>query len=154
MVGASANIVPAPKQRQSPPLVAVYNGARPANALEPGRPCIYHADTMSVIVPAHTAKTPINATQEFTMDLSGKRIVITGAAGGLGRAVTATVIAQGGTPLLVDLAFPADFAPGEEKFAFDLTDTAATVREVARMGHIDGLMNLAGGFHMGPSHDI
>ncbi|HLS98352.1 MAG: SDR family NAD(P)-dependent oxidoreductase [Porticoccaceae bacterium] len=88
------------------------------------------------------------------MDLSGKRIVITGAAGGLGRAVTAAVIAQGGTPLLVDLAFPADFAPGEEKFAFDLTDTAATAREVARMGHIDGLMNLAGGFHMGPSHDI
>src|SRR5690606_1356326 len=88
------------------------------------------------------------------MDLSGKRIVITGAAGGLGRAVTAAVIAQGGTPLLVDLAFPADFAPGEAKAAFDLTESAATDREVARMGHIAGLMNLAGGFHMGPSHDI
>src|SRR5690606_38890414 len=85
------------------------------------------------------------------MDLSGKRIVITGAAGGLGRAVTAAVIAQGGTPLLVDLAFPADFAPGEEKFAFDPTDTAATAREVARMGHLDGLMNVAGGVYMGPS---
>ena len=88
------------------------------------------------------------------MNLSGKRIAITGAAGGLGRAVTAEVGAQGGTPLLVDLAFPDDFAPGQEKYAFDLTDTAATAREVARMGRIDGLMNLAGGFHMGPSHDI
>ncbi|MCK9564216.1 MAG: SDR family oxidoreductase [Bacteroidales bacterium] len=88
------------------------------------------------------------------MSLTGKRIVITGAAGGLGRAVTAAVVAQGATPLLVDLAFPADFAPAQEKFAFDLTDTAATAEQVQKMGVIDGLLNLAGGFHMGPAHDI
>lgn len=88
------------------------------------------------------------------MSLSGKRIVITGAAGGLGRAVTAAVVAQGAIPLLVDLAFPADFAPEQEKFAFDLTDTQATAEQVKKMGAIDGLLNLAGGFHMGPSHDI
>lgn len=88
------------------------------------------------------------------MSLTGKRIIITGAAGGLGRAVTAAVVAQGATPLLVDLAFPADFAPGQEKFAFDLTDTQATAEQVKKMGAIDGLLNLAGGFHMGPAHDI
>ncbi len=88
------------------------------------------------------------------MSLSGKRIVITGAAGGLGRAVTAAVTSAGATPLLVDLAFPDDFAPNQEKFAFDLTDTTATARQVEKMGVIDGLLNLAGGFHMGPSHDI
>lgn len=88
------------------------------------------------------------------MSLTGKRIIITGAAGGLGRAVTAAVVAQGATPLLVDLAFPADFASGQEKFAFDLTDTQATAEQVKKMGAIDGLLNLAGGFHMGPAHDI
>src|SRR5690606_32106908 len=88
------------------------------------------------------------------MSLSGKRIVITGAAGGLGRTVTAVARQQGATPLLVDLAFPDDFAPDLEKFAFDLTDAAATARQVAGMGRIDALFNLAGGFHMGASHDL
>ncbi|KJS09594.1 MAG: hypothetical protein VR73_01660 [Gammaproteobacteria bacterium BRH_c0] len=88
------------------------------------------------------------------MSLSGKRIVITGAAGGLGKIVTTIAQQQGATPILVDLAFPDDFAPDTEKFAFDLTDADTTASQVAKMGRIDGLFNLAGGFHMGASHDL
>ena len=83
------------------------------------------------------------------MDLSGKRIVITGAAGGLGRAVTEVARKQGATPLLVDLAFPSQ--PGDEHFSFDLTDASATAEAIGKMGRIDALFNLAGGFHMGPT---
>lgn len=88
------------------------------------------------------------------MSLTGKRIVITGAAGGLGKIVTAIAQQEGATPILVDLAFADDFAPGPEKFAFDLTDATTTARQVEKMGRIDGLFNLAGGFHMGASHDL
>jgi NAD(P)-dependent dehydrogenase (short-subunit alcohol dehydrogenase family) len=88
------------------------------------------------------------------MSLTGKRVAITGAAGGLGRAVTAAVIEQGATPLLIDLKFPGDFAPDQEKFELDLTDARATASAFGKMGRVDALFNLAGGFHMAPSHDI
>lgn len=89
------------------------------------------------------------------MNLSGKRVVITGAAGGLGQAVTEVVRRQGATPLLVDLQFADGFADGVEKFPLDLTDAQATARAVAGMGRIDALLNLAGGFHMAAaSHDL
>lgn len=89
------------------------------------------------------------------MNLDGKRILITGAAGGLGRAVTEIVKQQGGTALLMDLDFPHDFARGLEKHTVDITDRGAVRQAVSAMGRIDALFNLAGGFHMGTeSHDL
>lgn len=82
------------------------------------------------------------------MDLSGKRIVITGASGGLGRTVTEVAGQLGATPVLVDLVFPS--APDHEHYSVDLTDAGAIAGAVDKMGRIDALLNLAGGFHMGP----
>ena len=86
------------------------------------------------------------------MSLAGKRIVITGAAGALGRGVTALAREQGAEVLAVDLAFPADWdaASHGSPVVLDLGDTAATQAALADAGRIDVLFNLAGGFDMGP----
>lgn len=88
--------------------------------------------------------------------------IVTGAAGNLGRAVTAALAARGDRLALVDLrpeslaeaqaALPA----GSESatFAANLMepDSVAAMVEavIARFGRIDVLANLAGGFAMGP----
>jgi len=85
------------------------------------------------------------------MTLQGKRIVITGAAGALGRGVSECARALGAEAVLVDLAFPPD-TPGDGslRLAVDLGDAVATRACFAQIGRVDGLFNLAGGFAMGP----
>jgi 3-oxoacyl-[acyl-carrier protein] reductase len=88
------------------------------------------------------------------MSLEGKTIVVTGAAQGIGRAVTNLVIALGGRVIAVDLngdklnAFPATTSGRMLPYVGNVADpdfTEATVRHVAAsVGAIDGLVNNAG----------
>ena len=97
------------------------------------------------------------------MDFDGRVVLVTGAAGNLGRAVAQAFADRGARLVLIDLkrehlekAFGAEddrrlFAP------INLLESAqveATLNQaVARFGRIDALANLAGGFRMGsPVH--
>jgi len=99
------------------------------------------------------------------LDFTGKTVLITGAAGNLGRAVAAAFAGRGARLVLVDIsAERLDAAyPGEDKArmkcAVDLlkpeamTDAVAAARK--RFGSVDALAAIAGGFHMGdPAHAL
>jgi NAD(P)-dependent dehydrogenase (short-subunit alcohol dehydrogenase family) len=83
---------------------------------------------------------------------TGKTVIVTGAASGIGRAVASRVAREGGTVIAVDLseARLAEFAtslPGADirVVAADITDESAIARVVeATGGRIDGLANVAG----------
>jgi NAD(P)-dependent dehydrogenase (short-subunit alcohol dehydrogenase family) len=96
-------------------------------------------------------------------DFSGRTVMITGAAGNLGRAVVEAFAVRGASLALLvrDIArAEALFGVESERlayFAADLLDANqvvdATAKAVARTGGIDVLCNLAGGFRMGdPVH--
>lgn len=82
--------------------------------------------------------------------LQNKVIVITGAAGGLGREVSRTAKEQGAELVLLDLAFPEELA-SDNTHAVDLTDANAVKSVLQSIDRIDGLINVAGGFDMGPA---
>ena len=93
------------------------------------------------------------------LDLAGRCVLITGAAGNLGRSVVAAFVARGARLVLVDRDAQAlRTAFGEDDaqricLAADLLDAAqvnaAVAAAVARFGSVDTLCNLAGGFRMG-----
>lgn len=77
-----------------------------------------------------------------------KRIVVTGAAGALGKAVISALVAQGHDTVGIDIGATAG-GPGAFVGGMDLTDEAAAKDAFARIaadGVIDGLANIAGGF--------
>ena len=83
------------------------------------------------------------------MQLAGKVVVVTGAFGQLGRAVTAEVLARGAQAALLDVAagVPPDGAAAWQVDLTSLPDTARVLDAVAaRFGRIDALVNVAGGF--------
>jgi len=99
------------------------------------------------------------------LDFKGKTVLITGAAGNLGRAVASAFGHRGARLVLVDISAERLDAtyPGEQdkrlKCAVDLlrpeavADAVATARK--RFGAIDVVAALAGGFHMGePVHEL
>ena len=99
------------------------------------------------------------------LDFTGKTVLITGAAGNLGRAVAAAFADRGARLVLFDLNAEGldDAYPGEQddrmKCAVDLLDRVAVAGAVAdarrRFGPIEALAALAGGFHMGePVHKV
>lgn len=83
------------------------------------------------------------------MELKSKVVVVTGALGALGRAVTERLVAAGATVVAVDRISGAS-AHAAEVIALDLGDPAATQTALSgiaqRHGRIDGLVNIAGGF--------
>jgi NAD(P)-dependent dehydrogenase (short-subunit alcohol dehydrogenase family) len=88
----------------------------------------------------------------MTMSFEGKTVMVTGAAGNLGRAVTDAFSGLGASLVLIDLK-----GKGDEEGLFIPTDlldqksvAAAVEKAVARFGRIDVLCNIAGGFRMGP----
>ncbi len=93
------------------------------------------------------------------MDFEGRTVVVTGAAGNLGRAVAAAFASRGARLALLDRSedgLRRAYGSGDERrllAAIDLLDAAqveATVAQVvARFGRIDVLANIAGGFRMG-----
>lgn len=84
------------------------------------------------------------------MNLQDKVIVVTGALGSLGRAVSSAAVAAGATVVCVDVVDgqPADGVHASP--ALDLGNAAATEAAFAAIagqyGRIDGLVNVAGGF--------
>ena len=85
--------------------------------------------------------------------LQGKTLLITGANGGLGRVVTQTALLQGAQVVLLDLLFASEELEAGvlAKHAVDLTDAAATKACIDGIAQFDGVINLAGGFAMGPT---
>jgi NAD(P)-dependent dehydrogenase (short-subunit alcohol dehydrogenase family) len=93
------------------------------------------------------------------MSSQGKIVLITGAAGSLGKAVAAAFAEDGWRLALIDVseaglkaAYP-DVDPLRLLIAADLTDAVSTQRAAdgafAHFGRIDALCNIAGGFTMG-----
>lgn len=93
-------------------------------------------------------------------DFTGKVALVTGAAGSLGQAVVAAFARAGAHLICADLAgdrLQAIYgnAPDHVILAMDLTDEAAVQEGISRVaaqsGRIDILVNVAGGFRMGPA---
>lgn len=87
-------------------------------------------------------------------------VVVTGAAGALGKAVALAFLAQGARVVAVDIdpaALQSAYLgnPGVATVAVDLTDAAKTCEALgaalAGLGHASVLCNIAGGFDMGPA---
>jgi NAD(P)-dependent dehydrogenase (short-subunit alcohol dehydrogenase family) len=87
------------------------------------------------------------------MPLNGKVILLTGASGGLGSAVTPVLSRAGATLIIVDRKLPQDVIDRRGGFTADVTNEAEVTRAVAdtvkQAGRIDGLINLVGGFAPG-----
>ncbi|MRD48772.1 SDR family NAD(P)-dependent oxidoreductase [Caenimonas koreensis] len=83
------------------------------------------------------------------MELTGKVVVITGAFGQLGRAMTQEALHQGAQCALLDVV-TREAPAGAVAWQVDLSslpDVARVMNEVAiRFGRIDALVNIAGGF--------
>jgi 3-hydroxybutyrate dehydrogenase len=84
--------------------------------------------------------------------LDGKVVLVTGAAGGIGRAIAATLTGAGARVLAVD-AEPAESGPGEP-FAADLAtregNRAAVEAALERFGRLDAIVPNAGFQHVSP----
>ena len=78
--------------------------------------------------------------------LENRTVVITGALGGLGRAVCAAAEAQGARVIGLDITHDESLA---NCYAVDLTNADATRELIQSFGPFDSLVNLAGGFAMG-----
>lgn len=96
------------------------------------------------------------------MDTKHRTVVVTGAAGNLGRAVASAFAAQGANLVLIDLkrealaaAYGDENSEGEQRLflATNLLEqeevNLAVTAAMQRFGRIDVLCNLAGGFRMG-----
>jgi NAD(P)-dependent dehydrogenase (short-subunit alcohol dehydrogenase family) len=87
------------------------------------------------------------------MLLDGRKIVVTGASGALGEAIVAAIVAHGGTVTgLVHRAGRPGDIPVDDLADFNLTAPAMKLA-AERMGGLDGLVNVAGGFDMGKVAD-
>lgn len=95
------------------------------------------------------------------MSFTGKAVMITGAAGSLGRAVAAAFAREHASLVLLDLdeaALHAAYPGADDRrllLAVDLNDGAAVEKAVSqavtRLGGLHALCNIAGGFRMGPA---
>jgi 2-keto-3-deoxy-L-fuconate dehydrogenase len=77
--------------------------------------------------------------------LAGKRVLVTGAAQGIGRAIATLFVAEGASVLALDVKADAlATLDGCEPHVVDLLDPAAVARAGAAAGMLDGLVNCAG----------
>ena len=81
-------------------------------------------------------------------DFNGKRVVVTGAAGVLGRAVADAFHAANADVTGIDIV---ETRPTYRSIVADLIDPDDAKRAADEIGHIDILANIAGGFTMGES---
>lgn len=86
------------------------------------------------------------------MNLTNKTIVVTGGNGALGRAVAHRAQSLGARVVVLD-AREAKNNLGTEQIVVDLTNADAVTQTFARLGKVDAVCNIAGGFAMGtPAH--
>jgi len=78
--------------------------------------------------------------------LENRKIVVTGANGGLGRTVCEVAEQLGAATVRLDIAFK---EPADNCFEVDLTDKAALAAVLDAAGDYDCVFNIAGGFAMG-----
>jgi NAD(P)-dependent dehydrogenase (short-subunit alcohol dehydrogenase family) len=83
--------------------------------------------------------------------LANKHIVITGAAGSLGQAAAKKAAEYGATVTGLDIVAADTLPHCQNYYQIDLLDAAATKARFERIGPIDALFNIAGGFAMGIS---
>ncbi|NIB38920.1 SDR family NAD(P)-dependent oxidoreductase [Pseudomaricurvus alkylphenolicus] len=83
------------------------------------------------------------------MRLDGKKVVVTGGNGALGRALTAQAIELGASVIALDLSFAPEVSAQTQTLCADLTDLAETRRVFEHIGSVDVVFNIAGGFAMG-----
>ena len=84
------------------------------------------------------------------MDLSGKRVLITAAAQGIGQASVQAYLAAGAEVFAADInAAALDAFEGAHKHVLDVTDAAAIERLAKQLGPLDVLFNCAGVVHSG-----
>ena len=81
--------------------------------------------------------------------LAGKQIVVTGANGALGQALVTQALGKGARLVAVDREFTQKNTDVEQ-ITVDLTDSDATHVAFNKLGTVDALCNIAGGFSMGP----
>jgi NAD(P)-dependent dehydrogenase (short-subunit alcohol dehydrogenase family) len=82
--------------------------------------------------------------------LKDKTVIVTGANGALGKAVVAAALHNGAKVIALDLGF-SETGAQVRQMELDLGDAAAVSAAVRDCGRIDVLLNIAGGFAMGPS---
>jgi len=84
------------------------------------------------------------------MDLTGKRVLITAAAQGIGRASVEAYLAAGAEVIAADINQQAlANLPGTQTVVLDVTDASAIQRLAAEIGPLDVLFNCAGVVHAG-----
>src|SRR5512135_3481394 len=85
-------------------------------------------------------------------DLDGRHVVVTGASGGLGRAVVDALVSAGATCHLpqVETELPPARAGVHATASVDLTDEATVTRYYAALPALWGSVHLAGGFLWAP----
>ena len=90
--------------------------------------------------------------------LAGRRVLVTGAAGGIGAAVAERLLAEGSLVAVADLAEPDGPDGATARLAADVTDAAAAERLVAEalsaLGGLDALVLAAGIHWVGPTHEM
>lgn len=100
-----------------------------------------------------TAHAPIDQAElQLQGRLAGRRIVVTGAASGIGRAVAEVFVLAGARVAALDQRLPPGLEAGDQSAMLslqaDITDAQAVERAVARaaeaFGGIDGIVNAAG----------
>lgn len=89
------------------------------------------------------------------LDFSARRVLVTGAAGGIGTAMARAFHAHGATVLLADrdrdaVAKLAGTLAGAESHAYEQTEPDSIARLVDAVGAVDVLLNNAGILHVGP----
>ncbi len=94
-------------------------------------------------------------------DIAEKAIIVSGAAGGLGRVISAALRERGAKLMLADFDreglanLPSELGPPEHRRAFDITNAAEVAdlaaRTLSAFGRIDAVVNAAGLFRPAPA---
>ena len=90
--------------------------------------------------------------------LEGRRVLVTGAAGGIGTAVAERLLAEGSRVAVADLQEPEGPDDATARLAADVTEPVAGERLVAEareaLGGLDALVLAAGIHWVGPTHEM